>query len=96
MCTHTTIWTTWRKVEHIFGALGKSSVQAGGKDAADLPDTGWRAGRQGESPGGGAAGRMPSLHLRQLRLTEESSPSAYTDAASDNVDDDYDAWMKVT
>lgn len=72
------------KVEQIAGALGRGSVQAGGKDAADSPDTGWRAGRRGESPGGGAAAeRVPSLHLRQLHLTEESPPGACTDAASD-------------
>lgn len=50
------------------------SEDGGRKDAADLPDTERRAGRRGESPGGGAAERRPSLHLRQLRLTEESSP----------------------
>lgn len=44
------------------------------KDAADLPDTELRTGRRGESPGGGAAERMPSLHLRLLRLTQESWP----------------------
>lgn len=70
------------------------------KDAADLPDTEWRAGRRGGSPGGGAAERMPSLHLRQLRLNRGVLARLYTDAAFDNVDDDDDddeeAWMKKT